>query len=152
MNKVILSGNLTKDVVLNGSGDRSVGRTTIACQRRYKNKEGVYEADFPNVVAFGASAEFMSNYFSKGDGIEIVGRIQTGSYKKDSGDTIYTTDVIVEEISFPKGSRASSNNEERQSSASSAPAKPAAKKGRTSSRKEPEGMPDDEDIAPPFDL
>lgn len=102
MNKVALMGRLTRDVEL-GTGATVAARFSVAVNRRFKNADGNYEADFINCVAFGKSAEFVQKYFHKGDMIAITGRIQTGSYTKNDGTKVYTTDVIAEEIDFCGG-------------------------------------------------
>ena len=48
---------------------------------------------------FGKTAENIGKYVTKGNQINIVGRIQTGKYEKD-GRTVYTTDIVVEEFNF----------------------------------------------------
>lgn len=99
MNKVILTGRLAKDVEVKYAGETCVARYTLAVDRRYK-KDGEPSADFINCVAFGKSGEFAEKYLRKGMKIAIVGRIQTGSYKNKDGQTVYTTDVVVEEHEF----------------------------------------------------
>ena len=74
-------------------------RFTLAVPRETKNKEGVYESDFINCIAYNKTAELMCQYLEKGDQIAIQGHIQTGSYEKN-GQKIYTTDVIVERVQF----------------------------------------------------
>lgn len=102
MNKVILSGRLTKDVSVNYTNDGlSIARFNVAVDRKIK-KDSQQTADFISCVSFGKTAEFIEKYFSKGKGIELEGRIQTGSYDKD-GAKVYTTDVVVEQVEFPKG-------------------------------------------------
>lgn len=111
MNKVILIGRLTKDVDFRkGDNDKVSARFNLAVNRRFKNANGDTEADFPSCVAFGKTAEFINNYFKKGSGIAITGRIQTGSYEKD-GAKVYTTDVFVDEAEFveSKGNGGSDN-------------------------------------------
>ena len=56
------------------------------------------------------TAEFIEKYFHKGMKIGIEGRIQTGSYKNNDGQTIYTTDVIAEAVEFVESKSASQNN------------------------------------------
>ena len=100
MNKVILIGRLTKDTEVRYSGETAIARYTLAVDRKFK-REGEQEADFINCVAFGKSGEFAEKYFKKGMKVAITGRIQTGSYNdKDTGKTVYTTDIIVEEQEF----------------------------------------------------
>ena len=98
MNAVILIGRLTKDPEKREAGETTVTRFTIAVDRRGA-KDGQQTADFPSVVAFGKTADFVAKYFRKGMRIAIEGRLQTGSYEKD-GVKHYTTDVIAEKVEF----------------------------------------------------
>ena len=97
MNKVVLVGRLTKDPELRyaAGSDVAVCKFTVAVNRRKKD-----EADFINCVAFNKTAETIANYLVKGRKIAIAGHIQTGSYLKDDGAKVYTTDVIVETFDF----------------------------------------------------
>ena len=98
MNKVVLVGRLTKDPELRyaaGSGIPT-SRFTVAVNRQGKKDE----ADFINCVAFNKLAELIAQYFVKGRQIAIAGHIQTGSYLKDDGTKVYTTDVVVETFDF----------------------------------------------------
>lgn len=121
MNKVILIGRLTADPEIKYSTEigsvnqATVARYRLAVDRRFK-KEGQPDADFIPCVTFGKSAEFAEKYLKKGKKIAVVGRIQTGSYDKD-GQTIFTTDVVVEEHEFCE-SKASSDSVDAQSSPS----------------------------------
>lgn len=103
MNKVILVGRLTRDPETRQAGETTVTRFSIAVDRRFK-QEGGQAADFPSIVAFGKTAEFISKYFHKGMKIALEGRIQTGSYEKD-GVNHYTTDVIAEAVEFAESKR-----------------------------------------------
>ena len=103
MNKVIIIGRFTRDPEIKYSTGENVtatARFSLAVNRRFKNKEGNYDADFINCVAFGKTAEFIEKYFTKGMAIGITGRIQTGSYTNKEGQKVYTTDVVVEETEF----------------------------------------------------
>lgn len=99
MNKVILTGRLTSDPEVKQTEQSTIAKYRLAVDRRFK-KEGEQTADFISCVAFGKSAEFVDKYLLKGMKIAVVGRIQTGSYTKDDGQKVYTTDVIVEEHEF----------------------------------------------------
>lgn len=110
MNKAEFVGRLTRDVEVRTTESGTVtARFTIAVSRKFKNAEGVYEADFINCVAFGKTAEFLNKYFSKGSMIGVTGRIQTGSYINKDGQKVYTTDVVVEECEFVT-SKSDNNN------------------------------------------
>ena len=102
MNKVIEIGRLTKDPDIRysqGANTTCVARYTLAVDRKFK-QEGQPNADFINCIAFGKLGEFAEKYLHKGTKIAVVGRIQTGSYKNKDGNTVYTTDVVVEEQEF----------------------------------------------------
>ena len=111
MNKVMLVGRLTRDPELRystGENATATARFSVAVNRRFKNAEGNYDADFINCVAFGKTAEFIEKYFRKGMAIGLTGRIQTGSYTNKDGQKVYTTDVVVEETEFVESKGASS--------------------------------------------
>lgn len=114
MNKVIIIGRFTRDPEIKyttGENATATARFSLAVNRRFKNKEGNYDADFINCVAFGKTAEFIEKYFTKGMAIGITGRIQTGSYTNKEGQKVYTTDVVVEETEFVESkNKGTSNN------------------------------------------
>lgn len=121
MNKVSITGRMVKDPEVRYAQNEkatAIARFTLAVNRKHK-QEGQPNADFINCVAFGHDAEFIEKYFRKGMKAEVSGRIQTGSYKNKDGQTVYTTDIFVEEIDF---------GESKQSS-NSAPAATAANDG-----------------------
>ena len=114
MNVVNLIGNFTADPDVRTANGKTVTRMTLAVNRKFKNAEGRYDADFISCVAFDKNAEFIENYFRKGMKIGITGHIQTGSYTNREGQKVYTTDVIVDSSEFV----------ERQSQQSNEPAVP----------------------------
>lgn len=100
MNKSSILGRLTRDPETKYSNSGvAVTRFSVAVPRKFK-KENEQDADFINCVSFGKQAEFISNYFKKGQQIAIVGRIQTGSYKDGNGNTKYTFEIAIEEVEF----------------------------------------------------
>ena len=96
MNSVNLIGRLTKDPEARQAKDTTVVNFTVAVDRGGQDNG----ADFIRCVAFGKTAEFIDDYFSKGQRVGVSGRIQTGSYENKDGQTVYTTDVIVERVDF----------------------------------------------------
>ena len=112
MNKVIEIGRLVKDPDIRysqGANATCVARYTLAVDRKFK-QEGQPTADFINCIAFGKLGEFAEKYLRKGTKIAVTGRIQTGSYKNKDGNTVYTTDVVVEEQEFCE-SKSQSNSQ-----------------------------------------
>lgn len=101
MNRVVLAGRLTANPEIRKSTNgNSVCRFSLAVNRKFKNANGQYEADFINCVAFNSTAQTIDKYVQKGDLLGVEGRIQTGSYTASDGSKKYTTDVIVDSIDF----------------------------------------------------
>lgn len=101
MNKVILTGNLTRDVELaTTQSGISVARFTIAVQRRFANADGEREADFINIVVWRGQAENCNKYLQKGSKCAVVGSLQTRSYDADDGSKRYVTEVVAESVEF----------------------------------------------------
>jgi len=94
MNKVILTGRLTKEPDIRNANETIVARYSLAVDRFGDG------TDFINCVSFGKTAEHTRNFLHKGTKIIAEGRIQTGSYTDKNGSKIYTTDVIVERTEF----------------------------------------------------
>lgn len=100
LNKVILSGRICSDIEVKVTpSEVSVCSFRVAVNRRFKNAEGNYDADFISCVAWRGQADFIGKYFEKGDPIEIVGRIETRDYEKD-GHKVYITEVVCDEVGF----------------------------------------------------
>lgn len=101
MNKVILIGNLTRDVeLLTTSNGTEVSKFTLAVQRKYKNASGENETDFLNCVAFKSTAVIIEKFCKKGNKIAVVGTIQTRSYDTQDGIKKYVTEIVVDEVEF----------------------------------------------------
>lgn len=84
MNQIILIGNLTADPELRTtqSGINMVS-FTVAVQRKYKNDQGRYDADFIRCVAWRQTADFLHQYATKGRKIALTGELQSRTYDKD---------------------------------------------------------------------
>ena len=101
MNSVSLVGRLTRDPELRyTSSQMAIARFSIAIDRR-RGKDGEEQgADFPNIVVFGKQGESCGDWLKKGSQVAITGRIQTGSYTKQDGTKVYTTDVVADRVEF----------------------------------------------------
>lgn len=98
MNKIFLSGNLTKDPESKTyNGNITVAKTAIAVARNFSKNN---ETDFFNIVAFSKTADFLCKYFSKGRRVLIEGRLQTSNYTDKDGNSRTGYDVIVDNIEF----------------------------------------------------
>lgn len=102
LNQTVLTGRITKELELKYAGSgTAILNFSIAVERPFKNRDGERETDFINIVAFRKAAENISQYFNKGDGIGIVGRIQTRNYQNNEGGTVYITEVVADNFDFP---------------------------------------------------
>jgi single-strand DNA-binding protein len=108
-------GRLTRDPELRLSQTNiSIASGTIAINRPFKNAQGEREADFIRFVAFRKTAELVNEHFKKGDELGVTGRIQTRNYENDSGQRVYVTELVVENITFVSGNKNNSQNVQNQ--------------------------------------
>ena len=110
MNKVILTGRLTRDPESRMTQNNlEVSRFSLACQNDYVNKNGERETEFINCVAFNRLAGTINRYCKKGSLISVTGRIRNSSYDAQDGTKRYTTDIVVEQMEF-LGAKNNSND------------------------------------------
>ena len=101
INKVILTGNLTRDPELTETPSGvAVCRFSIAVGRDYTNADGERETDFFNITVWRGRAENCAKYLKKGSKVGIVGSLQNRSYEDKDGIERRVTDVIANEVEF----------------------------------------------------
>lgn len=101
MNIVILTGRMTKDAETKTlSTGSTITSFTLAVDRGGKSKE----TDFIDCKAWGKTGDFVSQYFSKGKPITVVGKIQTRTYEAQDGSKRKVVDVLVDSVEFVIGS------------------------------------------------
>ena len=106
MNLVVLTGRLARDPELRflPNDGPAVCNFTIAVDRDYK-KENQPDADFINCVVWRKSAENLKMYFSKGQKINLAGKIQVRKWQNKEGENRYTTEVLVDRWEFGESKR-----------------------------------------------
>ena len=110
MNRVFLSGNLTRDPEVRYSQNgMAFARMGIAINRRSKNKDAK-EVDFFNIVAFDKTAEFCGKYLTKGSRVLVEGYLQMSSYEAQDGSKRTSVDIMVNNIEFAGSKRADSGD------------------------------------------
>jgi single-strand DNA-binding protein len=115
MNKVILIGNLTKDPDIKyGNNNTAYMKAQIAVQRKYKNSDGKYDADFITLSIFGGTAEFVEKHFHKGSKIVVEGEWRTGSYEDKNGNKVYTNECVVNSVEFGSSKNDNADNGNQQ--------------------------------------
>lgn len=103
MNIATISGNLTKDIEL--SQTKTGKHVTRFCLGVRRDKEAT---DFINCEAWGAVADLLDKYCSKGSKIGVSGKIRNVSYEKD-GKTVYKTYILVSDVDFYSASKSADN-------------------------------------------
>lgn len=108
MNKVILTGRLTRDPELRyTSNNKPVCEFTIATNRPI-NRDGEKKADFINCIIWNNQAENLNKYMSKGSLIAISGELRTETYEVE-GNKKYKTYVLGNNIEFLENKNAQKN-------------------------------------------
>ena len=95
MNKTLLIGRLVAaPELIKTANDRSLVRTTIAVNRRFKSADGERQADFISLIIWGKTAENFVSYAKKGMLLSIEGEIRTHSYEDKQKQKHYVTEVL----------------------------------------------------------
>ena len=108
MNKIILIGNLSKDVEMRQTNNgKAVANFSIAVGRTFSN-----ETDFFNVTVWNNQAENCVKYLKKGSKVGIVGTLQNRSYEANDGIKRTITEIVANEVEFLSPKQAEETQEE----------------------------------------
>lgn len=115
INSVSLVGRLTKDPQLKytPSGIVHTG-FIVAVNRPFSNQQGERQADFIKVRVWRKQAENVVKYLQKGSLVGITGRLQTERFQGNDGKTVYTTEVVADNLAFLEPSRRNSDSQQSQ--------------------------------------
>lgn len=103
MNKIIITGRLTRDTEIKAANTGTeYCNFTVAVDRRAKKGEEK-RADFFDCTAWGKTAAFVNQYFKKGDGIVIDGRMESRKYVDKDGNNRTAWGVTVDNVEFAQG-------------------------------------------------
>lgn len=109
MNTVIISGRLTADPELRVTPNGvSVCTFVVAVDRNSKDDN----ADFPIVVAWRQTAEFVAKYLTKGRKVIIKGEIRTRNYEDKDGNKRKATEIQADRVEFADSPKQQDNNQE----------------------------------------
>ncbi|MCP4342917.1 MAG: single-stranded DNA-binding protein [Desulfobulbaceae bacterium] len=101
--KTIILGNLGRDPELRyaASGD-AIASLSVAVTEKWKNKQGDLQekTEWYRCSAFKKTAELISQYFTKGDQIMLIGRMQTRKWQDKDGADRYSTELLVDRLVF----------------------------------------------------
>lgn len=100
-NKVILAGNLTRDVeVRYTQGGSAIGNTAIATSRKFKSQTGEQKEEvlFIDITFFGRTAEIANQYLRKGSKVLVDGRLKLDQWTAQDGSKRSKHSVTVENL------------------------------------------------------
>lgn len=103
INKVVVSGNLTRDPELRMAGATPVLQFGIAVNDRRKNNQTGEWEDVPNffdVVVWGARGESLSRFLSKGSKVVISGRLRWSQWQNNEGQNRSKVEIVAEDVEF----------------------------------------------------
>ncbi|MDH3298535.1 MAG: single-stranded DNA-binding protein [Gemmatimonadota bacterium] len=105
VNRVILVGNAGADPdVRRTPSGTAVAHLSLATNRRYRvNGELQERTDWHRLTFWAAAAETVERYVRRGNRLYVEGRIEYGSFDRE-GQSVPTTDVVVQEFVFLDGS------------------------------------------------
>ncbi len=111
--KAIIAGNVTRDPEMRTTPSGSqVCSFAIAVNRSYKDSSGAQQdqVSYLDCVAWGKSAEIISQYIKKGSQLLVSGRLEQRSWEdKNSGQRRSRTEIVVEDFSFIGGNNNGGN-------------------------------------------
>ena len=101
LNEVILMGRLTRDpdvrMTQNGT---TAANFALACERDYAPQGQDRETDFFDIVAFRNTADFVGQYFAKGQLVAVKGRLQQRDWTDKQGNKRRTTEILADRCYF----------------------------------------------------
>ena len=104
INKVTITGNLTRDVELRQTqGGMCIASFGVAVNDRRKNNQTGEWEDYPNYIdctMFGTRAEKVSQFIGKGSKVAIEGKLRYSSWTAQDGTKRSKLEVVVDEIEF----------------------------------------------------
>ena len=108
-NRIVLVGNLTKDIELRYTqSGAAIGSSGIAVTRKYTlNGEKREETCFIDITFFGKQAEIANQYLSKGSKLLVEGRLKFDQWTDNNGQNRSKHTVVVENMEMLGGGQQS---------------------------------------------
>ena len=106
LNTATLMGRLTRDPELRQTQSGTpVASFSLAVERDLKNQDGQKETDFLDIVAWNKTAEFVSQYFRKGQLVAVSGRIQARTWTDNNGNNRKAVEIVADRAYFAESKR-----------------------------------------------
>jgi single-strand DNA-binding protein len=98
INRVVLVGRLTRDPELRTTTTgMSVAEFSIAVDKKRKSDDG-NDANFFRIKSFGKTADFVTNYLSKGRLVAVDGRLEHRKWQDKEGNNREMIEVIADDV------------------------------------------------------
>ena len=100
-NKIILAGNLTRDIEIRYTqSGAAIGNTAIATSRKFKSQTGEQKEEvlFVDITFFGRTAEIANQYLRKGSKVLVDGRLKLDQWTAQDGSKRSKHSVTVESL------------------------------------------------------
>ena len=105
-NKIILAGNLTRDIEIKYTpGGLQIANTGIATNRKFKSQTGEEKEEvmFIDITFFGRTAEVANQYLRKGSNVLVDGRLKLDQWTDSTGQKRSKHSLIVETMKMLGG-------------------------------------------------
>jgi single-strand DNA-binding protein len=100
-NSVRLTGFAGTDpVITNYTGNKRMGRVSLAVNDSYKNTAGEYvnQTQWFNLVFWNKKVQLIEDVIKKGTGISIEGKLNNQRYTDKKGEQRFSIEIIVNTI------------------------------------------------------
>jgi len=101
INRVVISGNLTRDPEVRMAGTQPLCQMGVAVNDRRKNNDTGEWEDIPNffdVIMWGARGEYWARNLSKGSRVVISGKLRWSSWKTPEGQNRSKVEIVADDI------------------------------------------------------
>jgi len=108
INKVMVSGNLTREPELRQAGATTVLQFGIAVNDRRKNSQTDQWEDVPNffdILVWGARGESLARFLHKGMKVAVAGRLRWSQWQAQDGSNRSKVEIVADDVDFMSGPR-----------------------------------------------
>jgi single-strand DNA-binding protein len=103
MNKVLLVGRLTRDPELRSLPSGKPVANFVVATNEYRGSGAGERTEYHNIVAWDRLAEICGKFLSKGQLVDIDGRLQTRQWDDDAGVRHWKTEVVAANLEMLSG-------------------------------------------------
>lgn len=112
LNTITIMGRMVRDPEIRQTGNgTSVCNITLAVDRDYTDQNGDRGTDFIDCVVWAHTADFVSQYFGKGDLMAVNGRLQLRDWEDDNGNSRRSAEIKVDNVYFGGSKRSESDKQ-----------------------------------------